>query len=120
MKNVVVTSPERFATTRTEECKAYIKALCRLASAYVARIRVKFAERAYEKYADPTIRRLVLEYGKECEKLDEDRLRDFEFASEYGATTEESLNDSCLINAREYGRAIWFLFDIDDDKEGKE
>ena len=105
--------------THTDEYKAYLSALCRLASNYVSRIRVKFAERAFEKYADTTIRKLVLAYGKEAEKLDEDRLRDFRYVSEYGATTEGHLEDSCLNNAHEYGKAIWFLFGIDDDKEGK-
>lgn len=109
-------SIDRLNVTHSDEYKAYLSALCRLASGYVSRIRVKFAERAYEKYANETIRSLVLAYGKECEELDKSRLFDFELASEYGAHSENSLSDFCLNKAKSYGDAIWFLFDI--DKEG--
>lgn len=105
-------SVDEWKTMQTEEYAAYIKALCRLASGYVSRVRVQFAEKAFEKYADPTVRKLVLAYGEEIEKLDAERLRDFAFAARYGAVTNESLEDSCLNNAREYGKAIWFLFEI--------
>ena len=110
-------SVEELKIIHSDEYKAYLKALCRLASGYVSSIRVKFAERALEKYADPTIRRLVLAYGKEAEKLDDNRLFDFSFVAEYGAETDSRLEDTCLSNARHYGKAIWFLFDIDDKKE---
>ena len=103
---------QEYEIIRSEEYKAYLKALCRYASGYVSRIRVQFAERAYEKYQDPTTRRIVLAYGEEIEKLDADRLRQFESASRYGALTEESLNDSCLIHAGAYGETIKLLFDI--------
>jgi hypothetical protein len=111
---------EDWKIMRSDEYKAYLKALCRLASGYVSRIRVKFAERAYEKFSDPTIRKLVLAYGAECDDLDKKRLSDFEYVAKYGATTEESLNDWCLNNSGHYAKAIWFLFGIDDKKEGEE
>ena len=111
---------DNWKITHSEEYHDYIKALCRLASGYVSRIRVKFAEMAFEKYKDPTIRKLVLAYGEECAKLDVVRFNDFRYVSEYGASSEERLNDSCLINAHEYGKAIWFLFGIDDKKEDEE
>lgn len=106
----------KWNTSRTEEYQAYSKALCRLASGYVSSIRILFATQAFEKYEDPTIRRLVLEYGKECEKLDRQRLRDFENYAlldddEYHS---ECLEDSCLNNARHYEEAIKLLFGIYD------
>ena len=104
--------------TNSDEYNAYIKALCRLASHYISPVRVKFAERAYKMYGDPTVRKLVLAYGAECDELDDYRLRDFTFASKYGACTPESLNDWCLNKAKHYGEAIWFLFGIDDDEGG--
>lgn len=113
------TDIEYLRTIHSDEYKAYLAALCRLASMYVSRIRVQFAERAYENYADPTIRRMVLAYGDEAEKLDRDRLSDFRHVSEYGADDDAWLKDSCLNNASAYAKAIWFLFDIDNDKEGK-
>ena len=103
---------ERFQITRTEEYKQYMKALCRLASGYVSRIRVQFAEKAFDKYQDATIRRIVLAYGEQIEKLDAQRLRDFETVSENGATTPECLEDSCLNYASDYGHTIKMLFDI--------
>ena len=99
--------------TYSEEYKMYLAALCRLASHYVSRIRVQYAERAYEKYQDEPIRRLVLEYGMEIEKLERDRLRDFRHCSEFGAVTTGSLEDSCLNRAKSYGDAIHLLFNID-------
>lgn len=84
-----MTDTERFQITRTEEYKQYMNALCRLASGYVSRIRVQFAEKAFDKYQDATIRRIVLAYGEQIEKLDADRLNDFMRTSEYGATTPE-------------------------------
>ena len=106
-------SAEEWKVMQTDEYVDYISALCRLASGYVSRIRVQFAEKAFDKYADPTIRKLVLAYGEEVKELDADRLRDFSFAAKYGAVTKDSLDDSCLNNARNYGQAIWLLFDID-------
>lgn len=113
---------EDWKVMRSEEYETYLKALCRLSAGYVSRIRVKFAERAYEKFTDPTIRKLVLAYGAECEDLDRHRLNDFKYVAKYGATTEESMTDWCLNNSGHYAKAIWFLFGIDDDekKEGKE
>ena len=109
---------ENFKITHSEEYAAYIAALCKLSSHYVSPIRVKFAERAFAKYADPAVRKLVLAYGEEAEDLEKDRLREFKWASEYGATSDESMNDSCLNHAKSYGDAIFLLFGIkDDDKE---
>ena len=105
---------------RTDEYKAYLAALCRLASDYIAPIRVKFAERAFGMYANETVRKLVLAYGEEVKKLDVDRLRDFDFVSEHGAATDWALNDNCLNNAKHYGKAIWFLFGIDDKEDGND
>lgn len=96
----------------SESYKLYLAALCKLASQYVSSIRVQFAEKAYEMYANETVRKLVLAYGLEVEGLEKDRLRSFRYVSEYGATTPEHLNDSCLNNAHNYGAAIRFLFGI--------
>lgn len=119
-KKVDTLDVETMKIVHSDEYNVYLKALCRLASEYVSSIRVKFAERALEKYADPTIRKLVLEYGKEAEKLDADRMRDFSYVAKYGATTPESLKDFCLNNTRAYGKAIWFLFGIDDEEDKKD
>lgn len=103
---------EKLKITQSDEYKDYLQALCWLASGYVSRIRVQFAERAFEKFADPSIRRLVLAYGEEHEKLEQSRLRDFRDVSENGAATPEGLNDSCLNRAKSYGDAISMFFDI--------
>ena len=96
----------------SEDYKEYLKALCHLASGYVSRIRVQFAEKAYEMYQNETVRRIVLAYGEEIEKLEHDRLKDFERAARYGACTVESLEDSCLNHADHYGQTLKMLFDI--------
>lgn len=108
----MTTMEQDYKITSSEEYKRYMKALCRLASGYVSRIRIQFAERAYEKYQDETIRKIVLAYGEEAEKLDHARYMDFMRCSEYGALTEDSLNDDCLNNAGGYGKTIKFLFEI--------
>lgn len=100
---------KKYEIISSDEYKAYIKALCRLASQYIAEIRQKYAARAYELYANETIRQLVLAYGEEVEKLDQDRLRDFSFVAEY-PNFEGHLEDSCLNNARHYEAAIKFFF----------
>lgn len=96
--------------THSEEYETYLRALCHLASNWVSRIRVQFAEKAYEMYQDKTVRKIVLEYGKEIEKLEQDRFEDFRFTSKYGA---KSLEDSCLNDAKHYARTIWMLFEIE-------
>lgn len=103
---------ERFRITHTEEYKAYLKALCRMASKWVPEIRVQYARKAYEMYADETVRRIVLEYGKEVEKLDEDRLRDFRFVSENPDFGPNHLEDSCLNHSGDYAQTVFMLFDI--------
>lgn len=100
----------------TDEYGAYIEALCHMASGYVARIRLRFAERAFEMYKNETVRKLVLAYGAEHKKLEEDRLFWFKSASEH-SSTEGALEDSCLNNAKHYAKAVWFLFGMDDDKK---
>ena len=100
---------ERLHITQSEEYKTYIKALCRLASAYIPEIRKQFAAKAFGLYANETIRQLVIEYGKELEKLEESRLRDFTFAVDY-PDTEVSLEDTCLNNAGHYAAAIKLFF----------
>ena len=101
-----------YRITNSEEYKQYIKALCHLASGYISQIRVQFAEQAYDMYANETIRSLVLAYGEEYEKREARRLRDFSHVSQFGAVTDESLEDSVLNNTHEYAEAIKFLFKI--------
>ena len=103
---------QEWKITSSEEYKEYLAALCHLASGYVSRIRVQFAEKAYEMYQNETVRRIVLAYGEEYEKLEQSRLFDFRLTSEHGAVTPECLNDDCLNNARHYGNTIKMLFDI--------
>ena len=103
---------EKLQIIQTEEYKAYLKALCRLSSGYVSRIRVQFAERAFDKYQDATIRRIVLAYGEEIEELDEYRYRHFVYVSQHGAVTPESLTDDVLNHAQHYGATIKMLFEI--------
>ena len=98
--------------TKTPEYKAYLEALCRIASEYVPRIRIQFAEKAVEKFQDETTRKLVLAYGEEIKKLDADRLRDFTWRAENPATMAHNLEDSCLNKAHSYHDAIKFLFEI--------
>jgi len=107
-----MTEIEKLEITQSNEYREYIRSLCRLASNYVSRIRVQFAERAFDKYQDETLRRLVLAYGVEIRKLDETRLRDFTHVTEFGAVTVGTLEDSCLNNAKHYGEAIKLLFNI--------
>lgn len=108
-----MTEIEKLEITQRDEYREYLRSLCLLASHYVSRIRVQFAERAFDKYQDETVRRLVLAYGVEIRKLDESRLRDFKHVSEFGAVSVGHLEDSCLNNAAHYGAAIRLLFDID-------
>lgn len=100
------------STIHSDEYKAYLAALCDLASNYISEIRVQFATKAYEKYQDPTVRRLVLAYGEEVRKLREDRLRDFAWVENHSFVGADHLHDSCLNNARHYAEAIHLLFDI--------
>jgi len=99
--------------THSEEYKKYIEALCQLASGYVSRIRVQFAEKAYDMYQNETVRRIVLAYGDELEDLYRHRLMDFRYAADFGAVSQDSLEDFPLNHARHYGATIKMLFDID-------
>lgn len=98
--------------TKTPEFNAYLEALCRLASDYVPRIRVQFAEKAVEKFQDETIRKLVLAYGEEMKKLDASRLQDFIWRAKEPRVMAHNLEDSCLNKAHSYHDAIKFLFEI--------
>ena len=103
---------ERLKIRQSEEYKQYLAALCRLASQYVPRIRRQFAVQAFDKFQDTTVRRLVLAYGEEIEKLSKDRLRDFKFLAEHTEADYMSMEDSCLAHAGQYGEAIKFLFGV--------
>lgn len=96
----------------SEEYAEYLKALCRLASQYVSRIRAQFANKAYDMYQNETVRRIVYAYGEQVEKLDAYRLREFRYACKYGVEKPEFLGDDCLNNAGSYGETIKMLFDI--------
>lgn len=100
---------KRWEIQHSEEYKAYIDALCRLACVYISSIRRQFAAKAFELYGNETVRRLVLAYGEEIKKLEADRLREFKFAADH-ADTEWSLEDSCLNNAAHYEAAIKLFF----------
>lgn len=112
-------STDEIKVIDTAEYDKYLAALCRLASGYVSRIRVQFAEKAREKYGDPTVCRIVLAYGEECEKLDAARLNDFLAIASRSALNPDWLNhpdcleDPVLNKARSYGDTIKMLFDIE-------
>lgn len=101
-----------YKITQSEEYKAYIKALCTLSSQYVTRIRAQFCIKAYEMYQDKTVRRIVLAYGEEHEKLEEYRLMKFMWESEKEEPDETFLKDDVLNKANAYGDTIKMLFDI--------
>lgn len=105
-------SVEELKTIASAEYKTYIKALCWIAEDYISRIRVQFAEKAFEMYGNETVRKIVMAYAEEHEKLEARRLRDFMNVAEHGACSEESLNDDCLNNARHYAATIKMLFEI--------
>lgn len=100
-----------YSITASAEYKAYIMALCNLASDYVARIRQQFAAKAYEMYQNETVRKLVLAYGDEYMKLQSSRLFDFEMAAHH-PHDNSYLEDTCLNNAGHYAAAIKFFFEI--------
>ena len=102
---------ENLKIIHSAEYKRYIQSLCWIAEDYVPRIRVKFAVKAFEMYQNETVRRIVLAYGDEREKLEKRRLRDFTFASE-NPDSVWSLEDDCLNNARSYAQTIKMLFEI--------
>lgn len=117
---------EKWEVRRSEEYQKYMKALCRMACRWVPEIRIQYAEKAFEMYKDESVRKLVLAYGEEAEKLDADRLRDFcnadehfddDFWGKYEVNRETYLRDSCLIHADEYAQAAFLLFDINLRKE---
>lgn len=112
MKDMKETATQELKIINSEEYKEYLKGLCHLASQYVSRIRVQFAEKAYDMYQNETVRRIVLAYEEEYEDRESSRLKDFTFVAHYGATTEECLDDFCLNHASAYGQTIKMLFDI--------
>ena len=78
-------------------------------------------QKAFDMYQDETVRKLVLAYGEEAEKLDEDRFNDFcradenfdeDFYGKYNVDPKTYLKDSCLIYAGEYAQALFYLFGI--------
>lgn len=117
---------EKWQIRRSEEYQNYMKALCRLASTWVPKIRIQFAQKAYEMFQNETVRKLVLAYGEEAKQLDASRLDDFcradenfdeDFWGKYEVNADTYLRDSCLNHAGEYAQAVYYLFDI---KWGKE
>lgn len=106
-----MTDHEIYAITQSPEYAPYMKALCRLASSYIPKIRRKFAEQALEKFQNETIRSLVLAYGVEIEKLDTERLSDFQWAARPGFSCY-TLEDSCLNKAGHFAETIKFFFNI--------
>lgn len=109
-----MTDHEVLVIKHSEEYKAYLKALCRLASPYVTRIRAQYARKAFEMYQNETVRKIVLAYGEEAEDLDAHRMRDFEFIVDRPdyESAEETLKDWCLNKASSYAETIAFLFEI--------
>ncbi len=101
-----------YKITQSEEYKEYMKALCRIASGYVPRIRVQFAEKAYDKFQDATTRRIVYAYGEEIEKHDEYLLKNFMWEAEKETPNESMLENDILNNAKSYAATIKMLFDI--------
>ena len=98
--------------TKTPEFKNYLEALCRIASEYVPRIRIQFAEKAVEKFQDETTRKLVLAYGEEIKQLAASSLQDFTWRAENPSVMAHNLEDSCLNKAHSNHDAIKFLFEI--------
>ena len=111
-KETTMTYTEKMNLQKSEEYQYYMKSLCKLASTYVARIRQQFAAKAIEMYQNETVRRLVIEYGKEMETLEAHRLRDFKYAA-IDEVIMNGLEDSVLNHASDYGHTIFFLFGIE-------
>ena len=110
-----MTDHEIYTTTQSPEYAPYMKALCRLASVYVPRIRRQFAEQALEKFQNETVRALVLAYGEEVEKRDAELLSDFQWVARYNGTGSAecyTLETSCLNHAEHYGETLKLLFNI--------
>lgn len=103
---------DKLTITHSPEYKEYIAALCHLAGGYVPRIRRKIAEQAFEKFQNETIRSLVLAYGEQYEKLQKDRLTDFEMVANDPELFGHGLEDPCLNRAGSYAETIKFFFDI--------
>ena len=101
-----------YKITQSEEYKEYLKALCRLSSDWIPEIRVQFAAKAYDKYQDATIRKLVLAYGEEKKKLDEYMYNHFRWESESDEPNAKFLEGDILNKAGAFAKTIYFLFDI--------
>ena len=101
---------ERFEITHSVEYKAYIEALCHLASKYVPKIRRQFAAKSVELFQNETIRRLVLAYGEEAKKEERELLQEFTWAANSPESGLYSLETSCLNNAAHYAEAIKLFF----------
>lgn len=105
---------EKIKITTSEEWKEYIAALSECASYYVPRIRQQFAAKAFENFQNETIKKLVIAYGEEAEKLRESRKRDFMFYAENpDMIKDDYLKDTCLSHEGDYRNTLMFLFGID-------
>ena len=105
-------SLENLKIMHSEDYKDYLQALCWVSEEFVPRIRVQFAEKAFEMFADETVRKIVLACGEEYKKLKATRLRDFVSVSEHGAFSEYSLTDDCLNHFKDYAATVYMLFEI--------
>ena len=122
-----MTLDERIKLTHQEDYEKYIKGLAHVSERWVAHIREQFARKAVEMFKNETVRKLVLAFEDEYEKLQDDYARSFRWAANHYAVVEEddnynpSLETSCLNKAESYADAIWLLFGIEltSDKEDK-
>lgn len=108
---------ERMHTTQSPEYRQYLKSLARMASHWVPKIRLQYAEKAYEMYQDPTVRKIISAYQAEIDKLDDDLYRGFLNASEYPDYPDNlklcHMETSCLNHAADYAQTIFLLFGIE-------
>lgn len=107
-----MTDHEKFEITHSTEYNTYIEALCILASGYVPKIRRKIAEKAFENFQNQTIRTLVLAYGEQYKKLQEQRLFDFKNVADDPEMFGHGLEDFCMNKASSYADAIKLLFEV--------
>lgn len=107
-----------YSIIHSEEYKEYIYALYRCSSCWIDELRIQYAQKAYEMYKNETIRKIVLEYGKEIKKADEYNLRRFTWAAEDPDTsTSSDVRGDCLNKAGSLADTIYFLFDIQHSKK---
>lgn len=110
----IMNNEQDYTITNSEEYKEYISALCRCSSQWVASIQIQYARKAYQMYQNETVRKLVLEYGRQIEKLDKTLLDQFRWACRDGDEAREtSLYGDCLNLSGSLAKTIHYLFDID-------